>query len=85
MLLADLLETFAEFQEEGHPMSIAADMWSNRAQKSFLGIVAYCIPADWRLYDMTLGVNQVHGSHTGQVCHWSLLRRFRRTNPHVAC
>ena len=51
-------------------VNLTIDLWSNRQMRSYLGITAHYITAEWKLEHIMLGCNRVHGRHTAEniVC-----------------
>ena len=76
ILKEDLTQAYEQLQRDASPLSLAGDMWSTNSHISVLGVMAYGIGVDWRLYEMTLGVEEFSGEHTGEVRHGLFTNRF---------
>lgn len=47
--------------------AMTGDIWSDRTQCSFLGILLHCIDVNFILFEITAGVNHMPGSHCAEV------------------
>lgn len=50
---------------EGGRISIALDCWTSPFNQAFMAITGYFIDQDWNYYEVLLGFEHLHGSHTG--------------------
>jgi hypothetical protein len=50
---------------EGSRISIALDCWTSPFNQAFMAISGYFIDQDWNYYEVLLGFEHLHGSHTG--------------------
>lgn len=50
----------------GNKVSLAADAWTSPNKLAILSIIGYFVTEDWRLAEVQLGFEQIHGDHNGQ-------------------
>jgi hypothetical protein len=68
-----LLDTTVQEQQQsilsklpkGSHISIALDCWTSPFNQAFMAITGYFIDQDWNYYEVLLGFEHLHGSHTG--------------------
>jgi hypothetical protein len=53
-------------QEYPDRIALACDAWTSTNKISFLALVATYIDKDWKMHDVVVDFQELHGSHAGE-------------------
>ena len=61
-------------------VSITADLWSDRQQRSYLGVTAHFLNKNFELKNLTIALRVFNGIHTGQQIYKELIEILNNNN-----